>query len=402
MYDNLNYATSSLTHNKNIILLLDLNIPFKDNQILDTYRLDQALISINNFKNAKNILILSHLGRPCENEIQNFMMTKKTNFSLKIVYEYFKEKIPIKFIDELKLVPDAINYKIENTDNNDKNMENNIFLLENTRLFKSICLGSFLIEYFDFTIFDAFSAAHRKILPNLNLKKIYPGILVFQELEKIKKYNFDLIIIGGSKIEDKASLIRKFLGKKKIFFGSKYGFEMLKNTDEFCEKIKSIDSEFEEDEFRSHLESYLNDNKRDSLYNDYELSRFVEKTIFFIPIDFLTENNEIINYQQIFDYDSVIDIGPKSLRMLKEAISQSEEIFWNGPLGIFEDPKCTSTKELIEMLNSKKCLVGGGETNMAVKKYGGNLEMSTGGGALLNLLANVDMPGLDACERITE
>ncbi|ELQ75096.1 3-phosphoglycerate kinase, partial [Trachipleistophora hominis] len=100
-----------------------------------------------------------------------------------------------------------------------------------------------------------------------------------------------------------------------------------------------------------------------------------------------------------------VDIGPESLKELERLVNNSQSIFWNGPVGMFEDEKCANgTEKLVRLLEmaqkkGKYVLVGGGETAYAARMFGHLENVSTGGGALLSYMEGADMPGVNILER---
>ncbi|KRH92282.1 3-phosphoglycerate kinase, partial [Pseudoloma neurophilia] len=144
--------------------------------------------------------------------------------------------------------------------------------------------------------------------------------------------------------------------------------------------------------------------KNTSNNSEISISDFVKKYDFFIPVDFLNSDFQICTLHDLMHSDEkVYDTGPKSQQILKELVNTCENVFWNGPLGMFEDERCKSTKDFIQFLDENKIdiFVGGGETVMAVRKYSERIErfkISTGGGSLLTLMSGGSMPGLEICE----
>lgn len=186
--------------NKNVLLYADFNVPVYDGKIVDTFRIEKCLPTINYIlsENVNLLLILSHFGRPDENEKMEFKNGICTKNTLTLVSGWLKGKYELEFTRNL----------------NELKTKKGMVLLENTRLYDKDELKKGL-EFVDFVVFDGFSVAHRPLLLPAD-KKVFAGLLVQEELGR-RMDSFDLVILGGKKISDKIALIRN-LKFKKIFF----------------------------------------------------------------------------------------------------------------------------------------------------------------------------------------
>lgn len=350
---------------KKVLLYADFNVPIIDGKIVDTFRIEKTWPTIVHIlsRESELLVIVSHLGRPDAHEKECFKegMSGLKN-TLQPVYEWLSLRMSIAFARDL----DGLGEK------------KGAVLLENTRLYDKAYLIQEL-SFVDLVVFDGFSVAHRPLLIPRD-KKVYAGLLMRAELQR-RVNDFDLVIMGGKKITDKMALI-KHLSFKNIFFGGGMSFSILK------QKNVPIGSSFHED-------------------IDYQelLSSHDEQT-FTLPNDFLVRKGD--EYKVVDKIDNGwmgVDIGPGSIKALKKLIESSKCIFWNGPIGMFEDEECANgTMRLVKLLesaekNGKYVLVGGGETAYAARMFGQLENVSTGGGALLSYMEGVDMPGLDVLER---
>ncbi|KRH92205.1 3-phosphoglycerate kinase, partial [Pseudoloma neurophilia] len=270
-YDNLRVATIDDIRDKSVLLLVDYNVPLietlkietieekietreeKEEEIeeieetiekieieekitsyivADDFRLQSTRESINLAKNAKNLILLSHLARPNKNQIDRF---KKSGFvepdmSLRCVFNYLKNQ---------KYFTDDNSFFV--TDLNDikkiqSSTKQSIILLENSRLYDQLDLKNNLKV--DIVIYDSFSCAHRQPLQLDNVPYLI-GPLVKKELQQIKSF-WNLVIMGGKKIQDKKRLI-KSLKRGKIFIASQMALEIVRQNKDVIENISEDD-----------------------------------------------------------------------------------------------------------------------------------------------------------------
>ena len=358
---------------KNVILRCDLNVPIKDNKILDDTRIVKSLKTINYIlKYANKIIILSHLGR-IKNE------KDKKNNSLYIV----KERLE-------KLLDKNIGF-YDYTSKTKKELNNKIVLFENTRFFdldnkkESNCskeLSKYFSSFGDIFINDAFGTTHRKNASNYGITKYLPsykGYLIMEEEQKLKEllYNVNkpfIVILGGKKVEDKIGLINNLIKRvDKFIITGAMSFTFLK-----AQGYNVGRSIVDESNIR---------------YAKRLLKKYKDKII--LIEDCIVSNNsqsikELRNINKIKDDEIGFDVGPKTIDIYKEILKDANTIFFNGPLGLFENKKFeTGTKELINYLKTlnSNIIIGGGDTINAAKKYGlKNAYLSTGGGATLQYL----------------
>ena len=358
---------------KNVIIRCDLNVPIKDNKILDDTRIVKSLKTINNIlKYANKIIILSHLGR-IKNE------KDKKNNSLFIV----KERLE-------KLLDKNIGF-YDYTCKTKKELNNKIVLFENTRFFdldnkkESNCskeLSKYFSSFGDIFINDAFGTTHRKNASNYGITKYLPsykGYLIMEEEQKLKEllYNVNkpfIVILGGKKVEDKIGLINNLIKRvDKFIITGAMSFTFLK-----AQGYNVGRSIVDESNIR---------------YAKRLLKKYKDKII--LIEDCIVSNNsqsikELRNINEIKDDEIGFDVGPKTIDIYKEILKDANTIFFNGPLGLFENKEFeTGTKELINYLKTlnSNIIIGGGDTINAAKKYGlKNAYLSTGGGATLQYL----------------
>ena len=391
--DKINFFPENLDiQNKKIILRLDLNVPLKDKIIQDETRIKLCLPFIKKLieKKAK-IIIISHLGRP--------KGVKVPELSLLPIYKYLKKYIETNVYFFMGNLDDEVQDKFSHL------KEGEIILLENIRYFKeesnneknfSKRLGSLG----DIYINDAFSCSHRKQASIHNITKFvkhsYAGPLLKKEIEAI---NFVIqnkkvpvtCIIGGSKISTKINVISNLIKKVNglIIVGAMANnFLVYKNL-----KIGK---------------SLIEENTKEVIKEIYEKAE-KNKCKILIPEDCVvgtsfegSGKNKDLN--TILANEIILDIGPKTVKNIKDEIDQSSTVLWNGPAGYFENENFMSgTMSIANAISNNtenKSLIsvlGGGDTLAAINKSNKKLSfthLSTAGGAFLEYLEGKDLPGL--------
>ncbi|MGA0193347.1 MAG: phosphoglycerate kinase [Pelagibacteraceae bacterium] len=377
---------------KTILLRLDLNVPLKDKIIQDHTRIDQILPFIKELVDKKSkLIILSHLGRP--------KGIKDSNLSLLPIYKYLKEKLTVntyfftgEINDELKSKCSYLN-------------EGEIILIENIRFFKEETenddnFSKKLGELAEIYINDAFSCSHRKQASIYNItkhiKNSFAGPLLQKEItaiDMVVKNKKDPVtcIIGGSKVSTKIGVISNLIKKSNniIIVGA-----MANNF--LAYKGFEIGKSLVEDNSGKIIEKIYQDAKNNNC-----------KII--IPEDCLTSLSfegepQTKDKDSIKKDDIILDIGPKTVKLIKEIIDQSNTVMWNGPAGFFENKKfAIGTNAIAQKISentANKSLIsvlGGGDTVSAINKSGYKLtftHLSTAGGAFLEYLEGKDLPGL--------
>ncbi len=378
--------------NKKVILRLDLNVPLNKKKIQDETRILQVLpfLKILIKKKAK-IIIVSHLGRPKGQKINELSLTP--------IYKFLKERLETNvyfFIGEID----------EETKNKFSYLkESEIILLENIRFFKGEIendnnFAKKLASLGDIYINDAFSCSHREQASihkiTKFIKESYAGPLLKKEIDAINKVVQDkkepvTCIIGGSKISTKINLINNLMKKVKniIIVGAMANNFLAFKGFEVGKSLIEIDSE----------------KIIDSIYKDAKK----HGCNIFIPEDCKVSDTfdgggKTKKQDSVDKNDMILDIGPKTIKNIEEIIDQSNTVLWNGPAGYFENEIfLTGTLALakkISLNTAKKSLIsvlGGGDTISAINKSKETFSfthLSTAGGAFLEFLEGKDLPGL--------
>ena len=377
---------------KKIILRLDLNVPLQNKIIKDDTRILAALPFLETLIRRKaKILIVSHLGRPKDKNDKSL--------SLIPIFKYLKQKIKTNIYfftgdidDDLKKKSSYLN-------------AGEIILIDNIRYFKEERdndenFAKKLASLGDIYINDAFSCSHRKQASIHKITKFikysYGGPLLKKEVEAINSIIEDrkkptTCIIGGSKVSTKINVISNLMKNVDnlvivgamannflIYGGIKIGKSMFeKNTQKIIENI--------------YAEAKKN------------------KCNIVIPVDFdvslsFDGSGSSKNYGEINDKDIILDIGPKSIKIIEDIIDKSNTVLWNGPAGYFENKNFANgtnsiAKKIAANTNKKSLIsiIGGGDTISAINKIETKLlfsHLSTAGGAFLEFLEGKDLPGL--------
>jgi len=378
--------------NKKVIIRCDFNVPLKDGKIIDNNRIKESLQTINYcIDNNCKIILLSHLGR-----IKEKSDLEKNN--LKPVSKELSKLLNrnVTFIEETR------GEKLENAISNMK--EKDVILIQNTR-YEDLDgqkeskndpeLGRYWASLGDIFINDAFGTIHRAHASNVGIASNIPsciGFLIERELTALKELDNPkkpfIVILGGAKVSDKIGVIENLVTKAdKILIGGGMAFTFLK-----AQGYEIGNSLLDKDnlEFCSEI-----------------VNNYPNKIILPIDIAVTTEYSNDEEYRvkdinKILYNEMGLDIGPNTLEIFKNYVSDAKTVMWNGPLGVYEFSKYKKgTDELLKYItdNNIKTILGGGDIVAAYKSANLKNEVyhaSTGGGATLEYLEGKKLPGLEA------
>lgn len=382
--------------NKKVLIRVDFNVPLDENfNVTDSNRIEAAKSTIDKIVNDGGaVILMSHLGRP---------KGKEEKYSLKHIVSKVEEILgkPVKFAS------DCIGAIAQNAADGLRMGE--VLLLENLRFYAEeeagdAAFSKALAALGDFYVNDAFGTAHRAHASTTIIANEFPeskcfGALLAKEIESIDKVlkNSEkpvTAILGGSKVSTKITIIENILDKvDHMIIGGGMTFTFVKAMGG-----KIGDSICEDDKLELALEI---------------LEKAKEKGVqIHLPVDVVTANAfsndaeiQIIDVTAIPDGWQGLDAGPKTLELFKKVLLDSKTILWNGPIGVFEMEKFAhGTISLGEYIaestkNGAFSLVGGGDSVAAVKQFGLESKMSyvsTGGGAMLEMLEGRTLPGIAA------
>ena len=378
---------------KKILLRLDLNVPIKNGKILDSTRINKILPTINFLlKSNAKIIILSHVGRP-NGKIVN-------ELSLKPVCENLKEKINL----EIRLV--TKNLKEINSNNLFINSDEKILMLENIRFYKeeeenNYEFAKHIASLGEIYVNEAFSCSHRahssiheipKFLPS------YSGLQLETEINALKKITSEIkrpitCIIGGSKISTKINIIKNLIHKfdSIVIVGG-----MANNILEY--KGIEIGNSIREKNCNKIIEEIFNISQKANCKIIYPEDVVVGND--------LNGSSKIKELNNILKDEMILDIGPKTIKKIKDIILNSNTILWNGPAGYFENINFANgsfeiAKEIAKETKNGNLysVLGGGDTVSVINKiklFNNFNFVSTAGGAFLEYLEGKDLPGISA------
>ncbi len=383
-------------NNKKAIIRVDFNVPLDENfKVTDATRIEAAKPTIDKIlKDGGSVILMSHLGRPKGVEAK---------YSLQHIVSKTEEILGQK----VHFASDCIGEIAENAAKNLKPGE--ILLLENLRFYAEEEKGDVefskkLAALGDIYVNDAFGTAHRAHASTTIIAQFFKdakcfGFLLAKEIESIEKVlkNSEkpvVAILGGSKVSSKITVIENILDKvNHMIIGGGMTFTFIKALGG-----KIGNSICEDDKLELAIEI---------------LKQAKEKGVqIHLPVDVIAAdafsndaNTQVVDVKNIPDGWQGLDAGPKSLEIIKRIILDSKTILWNGPLGVFEmESFANGTISLGEYIaestaNGAFSLVGGGDSVAAVKQFGLEPKMSyvsTGGGAMLEMLEGRTLPGIAA------
>ncbi len=378
---------------KRVFIRVDFNVPLDDHgNITDDTRIRSVLPTINYAldENAK-VILASHLGRPKGKKVPEMSLSPVAKRLGRLL-----EK-------DVILAPDCVGDEVKKIVNNMK--PGDVALLENLRFHpeeetNDEEFGRKLGELADVYINDAFAMAHRAHASNVAItkyvKEVGAGFLMKNELQyfsmAMEKPTRPLVaIVGGKKVSDKVGVLSSLCDRvDKLIIGGGMALTF----------FKSLGYEIGT--------SFCEDSALDSAKEVIEKAR--EKHIkLYMPVDFVVADKfspsaetKVVTYQEVPKDWMALDIGPATVTLFTEAIQNAKTIIWNGPMGVFEiDAFSRGTFAMVQSVANTYAMtiVGGGDTDVAVHRAGEYAKMSyisTGGGAFLEILKGVELPGIAA------
>ena len=378
-----------------VLCRCDFNVPMKDGEITDDFRIVAALPTIQYLiENKARVILMSHMGKP--------KGEPKPELSLAPVAKRLEELLgqEVKFSSCPTVISDHIREVADGL------QPGEVMLLENTRYraeetkSEEPFTGE-LASLGELFVNDAFGTAHRDHSSTAGIARYLPTVSGFL-IEKEVKFLGDalesperplLAILGGAKVETKIPVMENLLGKvDQILIGGGMSYTFFKAQG--YEIGKSL------------LDEECIEVSKEILAKAKEAG--VEMLL---PVDTVcTDDFEANNVIEVYDSDKIpadmmgMDIGPKTIALYKDVIAKAKTIVWNGPMGVFENPKFeTGTKAIAEALAESDAvtIIGGGDSAAAVEQFGLKDKMthvSTGGGASMEFLEGKELPGIACIE----
>jgi phosphoglycerate kinase len=383
-------------NNKKAVIRVDFNVPLDENfKVTDANRIEAAKPTIDKIlADGGSVILMSHLGRP---------KGKEDKYSLKHIVATVSEVLglPVHFASDcIGEVAHKAAAALQ---------PGQVLLLENLRFYVEeeagdVAFAKELASLGDIYVNDAFGTAHRAHASTTIIAQFFPnhkcfGLLLAKEIESLNRVLNNSVkpvtaILGGSKVSSKITVIENILDKvDHMIIGGGMTFTFIKALGG-----KIGDSICEDDKMDLAIEI---------------LHKAKEKNVHIhIPVDVVAANafsndaqTQIVDVREIPDGWQGLDAGPKSLENFKKIIMESKTILWNGPLGVFEmenfaNGTITLGNYIAESTaNGAFSLVGGGDSVAAVKQFALEDKMSyvsTGGGAMLEMLEGRVLPGIQA------
>lgn len=372
---------------KRVLMRVDFNVPLDENlKVTDDTRIKAALPTIKYAldKGAKQLVLMSHLGRPKGKVVEKLRMDPVAGRLQNLL------GIPVKKLN------DCTGMAIEEVDK----ASEKVILLENLRFHpeeekNDPEFSKSLSRMGELYINDAFGTAHRAHASTEGITKYLPaaaGFLLEKEIEYLGKLLEKperpfVAILGGAKVSGKVAVLENLVSKvDKIIIGGGMAYTFIK-----AKGGKIGNSKLEEDSMPI-AKKIMADNKvKVILPVDHVIADKVD----------VTAVTKIVGSDIPFGWIG-LDIGPKTRQLFKQELSDAKTVVWNGPLGFFEMPKfMDGTKEIAEFLGTLDAttVIGGGDTAAAISQLGlaGKMtHISTGGGASLEFLEGKTLPGIAA------
>ena len=379
-----------------VFLRADLNVPIRNGVVKDAMRIRETLPTLNYLlEHGASVVLASHLGRPKGEGTE-------PPYSLAPVATWLKAEGY-----DIRMASGVIGEKVEAEAA--ALQPGQVLLLENLRYHKGEVRnrGDFalaLAKLADTYVNDAFGTAHRAhasvsgMVSFFDSDRIAAGFLLMKELQAMGRViNPDrplVAVLGGTKVSEKIELIRHFLGKaQSILIGGAMSFTFLK-----AQGIPVGNSDYEDDKL---------DLARELIEEARE-----KGTILRLPIDHvvaeeisLAAETSVVHGQAVPEGMMALDIGPDTVALYAMEIQKARTLLWNGPMGVFEvEPFAQGTLAVAEeMANAADkgafVLLGGGDSITAAEQAGVSARishLSTGGGASLEYLSGLHLPGVTA------
>lgn len=353
-----------------VLLRADFNVPIENGKVLDPFRIIKTLPTIKYLlKKGAKVILISHAGEGTQ--------------TLEPVMTVLKKYIPVLF------VPVLAGASVDQALVNQK--DGTAILLENLRTEagekkNDSKFAQQLAAYADIFVNDAFPVSHRAHASIVGIPKFLPSYAGLQMAQEIKhlamahkpKHPF-LFILGGNKFSTKMPLMKVFAkSADHLFVGGALLNDLLRAKGYEIGK---------------------------SIYEDgYDVSAILKNKKLILPIDLVVakgSKSRVCSPYEVARDESIMDIGPETIKYVVSIAKISKFILWNGPIGFYEKGFNEGSKTLLKGLAASKgdTVIGGGDTVELVNKmkmHDSFKFVSTGGGATLDFLADGELVGIKA------
>ena len=376
---------------KKVLVRCDFNVPMADGAITDDKRIRESLKTIKYLRDqGAKVILCSHLGRP------------KGEFNMKYSLAPVAAALSQYLGQDVKMAADVIGDSAKTLASGLKDGE--VMLLENVRFHKEEekndpAFAKDLASLAEIYVNDAFGTAHRAHASTAGVAAYLPAVCGYLIQKEISVMGGALstpkrpvvAILGGAKVSDKIGVINNLLEKvDTLIIGGAMAYTF----------VKALGGEIGI--------SRVEDDKLD--YAGEMLEKAMEYGVRFIlpfetvAADHFAEDAEpvVVKTRHIPENLMGLDIGPKTIEVITKALEGAGTIIWNGPMGVSEwDNFAAGTRAVATAVANSGAIsiIGGGDSAAAIEKLGFADKMthiSTGGGASLEFLEGLELPGI-AC-----
>lgn len=390
-----------LEEERTVLIRVDFNVPLNNGEVADDTRIRAAIPTIEYaIESGAKVVLCSHLGRPGGERDESLSLEPVGARLAKII------DTDTLLYDMEVVLPENIVGEDVDTLLTELNPNRQVMLLENLRFNPGERAGDDefaerLSDLADFYVNDAFGATHRKHASVYTINKFFDrhhrgaGRLIRSELEHLGRLvdrpeRPYVAIAGGAKVSDKLGVLRTLVDRvDSLLIGGAMAYTFL--AADGCDVGDSlVESEFVEE---------AADILEQAKFGDTELLLPVDHRVGGGPD---AANAEIVDSRDIPQGVMGLDIGPETERRFAEVIESAATVFWNGPLGVFENEAFASGTFAVARAMAgctAYTVIGGGDSAAAVARAGVADDIdhvSTGGGASLQLVEGKALPGVES------